>query len=220
MILTHALPISLRVFLLTVYLLWFTRAAILRKERGQYAGGIWYYSVLSSLSVMLLTAAYLALSVVSLFTGAIVRLPVLEIAHFAVAVNITVLLLVFWFGHVVHLKHEYLQSANHLLMHTLAPVLFLVDFFLFDRIVLLSAPQVLWCLSIPLFYSVQTFTHAAVNPKLRFRSGRRYPYFFMDADTLGWFRIRKPPGVIWWTLLGLGLTLGLGYLFNFLLSVL
>jgi len=183
------------------------------------AGSIWYFTVQSNLWVMLLTAIYLALSVVSQFTGSFARIRALEIARFATLVGITITFLVFWLLLAPKMEKDYLKSMNNLLVHTLAPLLFIADFFLFDRIAPLRITEVLWCMAMPLYYSALTFLHAAVNPKLEFPDGSRYPYFFMDTDKLGWFTVGKNPGVFWWILINLGLTLGLGYLYRFLLSV-
>jgi hypothetical protein len=218
---TTVVSIALRAALLAACAAGVWRSVFHPKEEPGQAGGIWYYTIQSNLWVMLLTAVYLALSVAALCTGFASVFPrVLEIARFAVLTGITLTFLVFWLVLAPKINKDYLKTLNNLLVHTLVPILFITDFILFDRIGRLSASEVLWCMAIPLYYSVLTFLHTKINPNLNFAEGSRYPYYFMDADTLGWFRVGRSPGVFWWMLLNLGLTLGLGYLYRFLLSVL
>ena len=179
-------------------------------------GGILYYTIQSNLWVMLVTAIYLVLSL----AGPSMGLRVLEIARFAVLVGITITFLVFWIVLAPRMEKEYLLSLNNLLVHTLVPLLFIADFFLFDRIAAPSKAEVLWSVAMPLYYFVFSLVHAAVNPKLEFQDGSRYPYFFLDADKFGWFGFRNGPGVFWWSLIFFGLTLGLGYFYRYLQSVL
>ena len=144
---------------------------------------------------------------------------VLEIARFVVLVGITITFLVFWTVLAPRMEKDYLLSLNNLLVHTLVPLLFIADFFLFDRIAAPGKAEVLWSVIMPLYYFVFSLVHAAVNPKLEFQDGSRYPYFFLDVDKFGWFGFRNGPGVFWWSLIFFGLTLGLGYLYRYLQSV-
>ncbi|MFH1512009.1 MAG: Pr6Pr family membrane protein, partial [Bacillota bacterium] len=135
-------------------------------------------------------------------------------------VGITITFLIFWIVLAPQMEKEYLLSLNNILVHTLVPLLFIADFFLFDKVALLHKTEVLWSVAMPLYYFVFSVVNAAVNPKLEFQGGSRYPYFFLDADKNGWFRLRNGMGVFWWAVLFLGLTLGLGYFYRFLQTVL
>lgn len=189
--------------------------AVFRKKGGfMNAGGMLYYTNQSNVWVLLVTAVYLALTLVS--GTSVTAGHALEIVRFAVLVGITITFLTFWILLAPHLEKVYLLSLNNLLVHTLVPLLFIADYFLFDRAAPLRGPEVLWCAALPLFYFIFTMVHAAVNPQLDFSNGTRYPYFFLDVDVLGWFRLRHGFGVFWWIVIMLGLTLGLGYLYNFL----
>ena len=183
-------------------------------------GGILYYTVQSNLWVFLVTAIYLALAVVSLTTHTTAISRVLELARFAVLVGITITFLVFWLMLAPQMEKAYLLSLNNLLVHTVVPLLFIADFFLFNRIAPVGRLAVLWSISMPLYYFIFTLVNAAVNPRLSFDDGSRYPYFFLDVDKLGWFGFSHGMGVFWWVLILLGLTLGLGYLYRFLHSLL
>ena len=183
------------------------------------SGGILYYTVQSNLWVLLITVLYLVLSVIGQVTGVPVHWRALEIARFAVLVGITITFLVFWGLLAPKIGKDYLLSLNNMLVHTLVPLLFIADFFLFDEIAPIGKLDVLWAIAMPLYYSAFSLIHAAVNPNLSFDGSSRYPYFFMDVDKYGWFGFKNGPGVFWWMMLILGLTLGLGYLYRFLLSI-
>jgi hypothetical protein len=211
---TTILSILLRTVLLIACGIGVSHTLFRRSDEFMNVGAILYYTIQSNLWVMLTTAVYLALSV----AGVSVHFRVLEVARFAVLVGITITFLIFWAVLAPKMEKEYLLSMNNVLVHTLVPLLFIADFFLFDRIAPLHAVEVLWSLVMPLCYLLFSIVHAAVNPNLRFQDGSRYPYFFLDVDKYGWFGFRKGIGVFWWCILFTGLTLGLGYFFNFLLT--
>lgn len=210
-----ALSIALRAVLLIACGAGVFRTVFRRTDGYMNAGGILYYTIQSNLWVLLTTAVYLVLSV----AGAAMACRALEIARFAVLTGITLTFLVFWILLAPRMEKEYLLSLNNLLVHTLVPLLFIADFFLFNRIAPLRDAEVLWSAAMPLYYFVFSIAHAAVNPRLSFQGGGRYPYFFLDLDRFGWFRLRNGIGVFWWVLMILGLTLGLGYFYRFLQTV-
>jgi hypothetical protein len=194
--------------------------AVFRREGGAMNGGVLYYTIQSNLWVFLITAITLALSIARQISGAAVRWRPLEIARFAVLVGITITFLVFWIMLAPKMEKAYLLSLNNLLVHTLVPLLFIADFFLLDRSSPIGKLEVLWSMAMPLYYFLFSIVHAAVNPRLSFEGGGRYPYFFLDVDRFGWFGLRSGLGVFWWVLILLGLTLAIGYLFRFLQSIL
>lgn len=193
------------------------RNALFKKKDGYMtAGGVWYYTIQSNLWVMLMTAIYLALSLL----GADMHSRALELARFAVLVGITLTFLIFWLVLAPKLEKEYLLSVNNLLVHTLVPLMYIADFFLFGRMAPPRMPGVLCAMAMPLYYFVLSIAHAAANPNLSFYNESRYPYFFLDIDRFGWFRVKNGLGVFWWTLIFLVLTLGLGFLYDALLGLL
>ncbi len=190
-----------------------------RTDDMMNTGGIWYYTIQSNLWVLLMTAVYLALRILAQFTGAFPAIRFLALARFAVLVGITITFLVFWILLAPKMDKAYLLSPNNFLVHTAVPLLYIADFFLFDRGALIDSVSVLWCLAPPLFYFILTFLHAAIQPGIAFEGGGRYPYFFMDKDRFGWFGFRNGLGVFWWIFIFLGLTLGLGYFYRFMMNV-
>jgi hypothetical protein len=209
------LSIALRAILLIACGAGVFRTVFRRSGGYMNAGGILYYTIQSNLWVLLMTVVYLVLSVV----GSAAACRALEIARFAVLVGITLTFLVFWAVLAPQMEKEYLLSLNNLLVHTLVPLLFIADFFLLDRIAPLRQTEVLWSAAMPLYYFVFSIVHAAVNPRLSFEGGGRYPYFFLDVDRFSWFTVRNGIGVFWWVMMILALTLGLGYFYRFLQTV-
>jgi len=220
MTVTIILSIALRAMLLTACGIGVSDAVFHHEGGFMNGGGVLYYTIQSNLWVFFITAVYLVLSVVSLFTGEVLSCRVLEIARFAVLVGITITFLIFWAVLAPSMGKDYLLSRNNLLVHTLVPLLFIADFFLFDRIAPLGKLAVLWSLAMPVYYFIFSIAHAAVNPHLTFEDGSRYPYFFLDLDKFGWFGFQKSLGVFWWVLIIMALTLGLGYLYRFLQNIL
>ena len=183
------------------------------------SGGILYYTVQSNLWVLLISAVYLALSVAGQVTGTPVHWRALEIARFAVLVGITITFLVCsGFCSRPKSARTTCYRSTTCWYIPLCRCCFIADFFLFDRIAPVGRLDVLWVTAMPMYYSAFSLIHAAVNPNLSFEGGGRYPYFFMDVDTYGWFGFKNGPGVFWWAMLILGLSLGLGYLYRFLMT--
>ncbi len=211
-----AVSVLLRTLLLLFSAIGVSHALFRRKGGFMNAGGILYYTIQSNLWVFVVTAVSLALSLAR--PGGF-SCRALELARFAVAVGITLTFLVFWLALAPKLEREYLLSLNNILVHTLVPLLFVADFFLLEPVSPLRKADVLWSAALPLYYFVFTLLHAKLNPSLNFPGDSRYPYYFLDVDKLGWFRLRHAPGVFWWVLLLFCITLGLGFFYRWLVAV-
>lgn len=92
------------------------------------------------------------------------------------------------------------RDLGNLSYHVLAPVLFILDYFLFDEKKTLSVLAPLYSLIIPLVYVAYTFILGAVIPDFQ------YPYFFLDVNELGY------GGVCVWVVILLAVFTVLGYL--------
>ncbi len=211
-----ALSLLLRGLLLLLCAVGVWNALFRRKGGFMNAGGILYYTIQSNLWVFAVTALHIALS---LARPGGVACRALELLRYAVLVGITLTFLVFWLALAPKLEREYLLSPNNWLVHTLVPLLFIADFFLIDPIAPLTRAEALWAVAMPLYYFIFTLLHARLNPRLRFPEDSRYPYYFLDADRLGWFRLKNGPGVFWWALLLFTITLGLGFFYRWLITV-
>ncbi len=95
---------------------------------------------------------------------------------------------------------EFWRNIANLSLHVAAPVLFILDFFLFDEHKTVSVFAPLWSTVVPLVYVAYTFFLGAVVPNFK------YPYYFLDVSKLGY------GGVMLWVVGLLAVFIGLGYL--------
>ncbi len=92
------------------------------------------------------------------------------------------------------------RDLGNLSYHVFAPVLFILDLFLFDEHGTLSVFAPLYSVIIPLVYVGYIFLLGACIP------GFTYPYFFLDVNALGY------GGVLVWVVILLAVFVALGYL--------
>lgn len=95
---------------------------------------------------------------------------------------------------------DFWRNIGNLSYHVFAPVLFILDYFLFDGKKTLSVFAPLYSLVIPLIYVAYTFILGAAIPDFE------YPYFFLDVNELGY------GGVMIWVVILLVVFAVLGYL--------
>ncbi len=95
---------------------------------------------------------------------------------------------------------DFWRNAGNLSYHVFAPVLFILDFFLFDEHRSINVFAPLYSVIIPLVYVAYVFVLGACIP------GFEYPYFFLDVNELGY------GGVVMWVAILLAVFLVLGYL--------
>ena len=91
-------------------------------------------------------------------------------------------------------------DIGNLSYHVAAPVLFILDFFLFDEHRTINVFAPLWSLVIPLVYVGYIFVLGLVIPDFE------YPYFFLDVRSIGY------GGVLVWVLILLAVFVVLAYL--------
>src|SRR5690606_12109275 len=91
---------------------------------------------------------------------------------------------------------SYLVSPSNLLVHTLTPVLAMVDYLMNDNKITVRN-QALYGLITPAYYLVFSFTMYFAG--IRFSDGAKFPYFFLDFETNGWFTLDGGKlGVVFW----------------------
>lgn len=95
---------------------------------------------------------------------------------------------------------DFWTDLGNLAKHVFAPVLFILDFFLFDEHGTVGIFDPLKSVIIPLIYVVYIFILGAAI------DGFEYPYFFLDVNDIGY------GGVVLWVLILLVVFIALGYL--------
>lgn len=114
---------------------------------------------------------------------------------------------VFWLTLAPQFGLAYVLTLSNLFNHLLTPVLSVAGYLRFDRDRPTARHGVLWGLCEPLLYLVFSFVvaHRAKKPAF---DGHRYPYFFLDPERNGWFRVsKKRVGTAWWIVILCGVTL-------------
>lgn len=163
-------------------------------------GFLKYYTNLSNYVVFVVSAIVMGKTVKEALSGKE------EIGHklltfkFMTLVMILVTFLVVIFLLDSPLHADYWLNVGNMAYHCIAPLLFVIDYFLFDRKCSLSVFAPLYSLVIPLVYVGYIFLLGAVIPEFV------YPYFFLDVNTLGY------GGVLIWVLVLFCVFAALGYL--------
>ena len=98
------------------------------------------------------------------------------------------------------LQASYWRNIGNMSYHFLAPLLFILDYIIFDEKRTISVFAPLYSLIIPLIYVVYIFILGAIIPDFV------YPYFFLNVSELGY------GGFLLWVLGLLGVFVVLGYL--------
>lgn len=114
---------------------------------------------------------------------------------------------VFWLTLAPQFGLAYVLSLSNLFNHLLTPVFSVAGYLRFDRDRPAARHSGLWGLCAPLAYLVFSFVvaHRAKKPAF---DGHRYPYFFLDHERNGWFRVgKKRVGTAWWIAILCGVTL-------------
>ncbi len=102
------------------------------------------------------------------------------------------------------LTAKYWNSLGNLSYHVVAPLMFIVDFFIFDRHRSVKILDPVKCTFMPLIYVVYILIYGAIcrAADLNFE----YPYFFLNVDKLGY------GGVIGWVAILVLVFIAIGYL--------
>lgn len=118
---------------------------------------------------------------------------------------------VYWFVLAPILPITVTFSVTGITLHLFAPSLALIDFLLFDNDVKMSNKQMVWTIIPPFWYL--SFVAIFISLGITFPpESQLVPYFFLDYQTLGWFRISNNGiGVVYWCLIIMTLFIGLGF---------
>jgi len=106
---------------------------------------------------------------------------------------------------------SYLTSPSNICIHFLVPIMAIIDFLYFDQPLQTKKTTFLWGVIPPLYYLVFamicSFSGVAFYP-----DGMTVPYFFLNYEELGWFRIGPTGiGVVYWFFLLCAMVLLIGW---------
>lgn len=173
-------------------------------------GSFWdYYTNQSNILCLLTLAAGLFLSVRSLYHPLSEKVEtVFTTVEYLVAIWILITCLVYNLmlaPTIADLK--YFGSYDNPMLHLFGPILFITDFLLFGKRKCLKAWEPFLALIYPYLYVAFAWIRGAIvkaNPSL---SKMIYPYFFLDADQIGWGM------AVGWVMILSVIFIGFGYLF-------
>lgn len=124
--------------------------------------------------------------------------------------GVTLTLIVFWTLLTSMVPPSYLYSVSNLTLHTLVPILVLLDYIFFTDNFKPKKRMIAITWSFPLFY----FAFAMILSlfEVQFSSGTHVPYFFLDYEKYGWFKISSDAiGVFYWVVIILILVYAIGF---------
>jgi hypothetical protein len=181
--------------------------------QGDYSSVFYYFTIQSNIWI---AAAALVFVIFDINAGGRGQIPqALYAIKFMFTASICLTFLVFSLILSPLMPKSYLFSLPNLLLHNLTAFLALADFILCDKN--FRSGKRTWLLAsvMPGIYLV--FALMLSRTGARF-SGKTVPYFFLDYEKLGWFRIGSSGlGVVYWvamiflltSLIGMGLALSL-----------
>lgn len=174
---------------------------VLTLTRSNFMSGehFLYYTNISNILAMVLTAALFIKEAKALMSGADAEIPpFLEKLRFALAAGILLTFAGFVLLLAPQMSKRYLLSVDNLLVHFLVPLLFFVDFVMFSSFPTARLRLPLGLL-LPLAYLLLVLLLFAIGH--RFYNGVA-PYFFLDYEKNGWFTAGEGKlGVFWWCLI-------------------
>lgn len=107
---------------------------------------------------------------------------------------------------------DYLTSPSNIFVHNLVPIGAILDWCFFGSAKELKKGSFLFGM-VPAFMYV-CYVYICVVLGLKFSEDAIVPYFFLDYQTYGWFRIGGGLGVVYWIVILAGVLVGLGYAFS------
>lgn len=154
-----------------------------------------YFTVQSNIFIILMALITLIDEVVSIFTKKSFMNQVLLYIKFSATIAITITFIVFFTMLAPLLGPDYLLSFNNFSLHAIVPIIAIVDFIIFDTRINLSYPKSLFGCIPPLCYMI--FVYVGVPLKFQYGENVKFPYFFLDYETNGFF-FEKGLGIIFW----------------------
>lgn len=198
------LPVILRASLLVIGGVgqWLT----FTNENFMASTAVRYYTNQSNWFIMAITAVFLVFDVLKLRRGDAAPQPpnwLYAVKHVC-TVGITLTFLVFSFMLMPQMISEghggYIFTAGNLCVHSLVPVLAIVDWCLWAWPYRTKRGSAALGIILPLCYVIYALVGSAFG--MTFGEGSYVPYYFLDYRALGWLRIDPPSlGVVWWIII-------------------
>lgn len=172
-----------------------------------------YYTIQSNLWIAGICVVFIVIEVKRILTGKNDISNTLLILKFIFTAAITLTFMVFSVLLTPLVSVDYLLSPSNLFLHNATPILAILDFILFDGPMKTKKWHFLLPSIMPLYYLLFSLLIGALG--ITFTStGDRFPYFFLNYEKLGWFRIRDAGfGVFYWIMIMFLFMIVIGWLF-------
>ena len=171
-----------------------------------------YFTVQSNVTIIAVELVFAIYALQQILGKEVVIKNWVYLVKYVFTVAITITFLVFAIVLAPTLGVDYLLSYGNFSLHFIVPILALVDFFLFNSEIKLTKVNCLFGTAMPIYYVI--FFLIGIPLGVTYLKGSRAPYFFLEYETLTWFKFTdKGPGVFYWILILTGAIIGLCYLF-------
>ena len=154
-----------------------------------------YFTVQSNIFIILMSLIVLVDEIVSWITKKSFINQIILNIKFTATVAITITFIVFFTMLAPLLGPDYLLSFNNFSLHAIVPILAIIDFIIYDTKTNLSYPKSLIGCIPPLCYVI--FVYVGMLFNFQYGENIKFPYFFLDFETNGFF-FEKGMGIIIW----------------------
>lgn len=174
-----------------------------------------FFTVQSNIFIILMALITLAFEIISLVKNKPYVNQILLYFKFVATIAITITFIVFFTMLAPLMGIDYLLSFSNFSLHTIVPILAITDFIIYDVDINLTYPKSLIGAAMPVYYV--GFVYVGVPLNFQYSENLKFPYFFLDYETNGFF-FEKGFGVIIWIILLLAGIFGLCALFCFIIK--
>lgn len=167
-----------------------------------------YFTIQSNIWIAVICAVFLIADLARKGRGPVAGW--LYVLKFMFTVSVLLTFVVFAVLLAPLMPRSYLLSPSNIFLHDITPILALLDFILFDYRYTGRGRHMFFGTIMPLGYGVFVLLLSRLAG-VRF-NGAAAPYFFLDYEKLGWFRIGPGgPGVAYWFAMIALVVLGIGF---------
>lgn len=172
-----------------------------------------YYTLQSNIISLFVSVLFLIFIILNNF-GKIKNIPyILYLIKFVTTSGIILTLIVFWIFLAPHIPYTYFFSISNLTLHTITPILCMIEFIFLLPTVDLKFPKISSVLIEPIYYLLFVFICSFNGISFGNTKEDIVPYFFLNYEKYGWFRINNNEiGVIYWLIAILIFMCGIAYL--------
>lgn len=173
-----------------------------------------YFTQLSNVLAIIVAAIFIYFDINELREKEVKIHRFMYYLKFAATVGVALTFIVFWALLAKDEPISYLLSFNNISLHTLAPILMIVEYILFTEDYQVTKKSMTSALIPPLAYFIFAMVLMAFN--VTFGGNQTAPYFFLDYKNSGWFGFSDGLGVFYWIIIVLGIIYLLALFINFL----